>query len=162
MDKFRSRPCRTGTAVRAWARRLSGDLQLTPWLHRVAEHLSDRSDDDKLRVRCFCFCFANETEARENDDVDEDVILEADGRIDAVESVDENRTRDADVAICMACGKPKFSRRKLSEGSTRMMGVQWQFGKLGVVRAGVYLGCWMGVERESDGGKSGWDRVKSI
>jgi hypothetical protein len=121
VDKFRSSRWRTGAAVRAWARRLSGELQLTPWLHRGAEHLSDRSAEDKLRVRCFCF--ANETEARQNDDGDEAVILEADGRNDAVESVDENRTRLADVAICMACRKANcLDRRKVSEGSTRMIG----------------------------------------
>jgi hypothetical protein len=39
---------------------------------------------------------------------------------------------------------------------------QWQYSKLGVVKAGVYVGRWMGVKRESDGGESGWDRVKSV
>ena len=91
-------------AVRDCARRLSGDLQLTPWLHLGAEYdVSDRSADEKLRVGCF-WC-ANKTEARENDDADEAVILETDGGNDAVQSlksVDENRNRDADVAICMS------------------------------------------------------------
>jgi hypothetical protein len=106
VDSFRSSRWRTGAAARAWARSLSGDRQLTLWLHRDTEQLSDRSAQDNLRVRCFCF--ANETEASENDDVDEAVILEADGGNDAaesLESVEENWTRDADVAICMDCGK---------------------------------------------------------
>lgn len=50
---FRSNRSRTGAAILDWARRLTGERQLTPWLHRGAEHRRVRSADEKLRERYF-------------------------------------------------------------------------------------------------------------